>query len=75
MKPALFYIQSFWNREVVTESIATFFVAVNVGIEKGAKQEREKADAEYAARDSRREDYLRSQNISEDVIAAMRAIQ
>ena len=37
----------------------------------GVKQEREKV----ADRDSRREDYLRSQNVSEDVIAAMKAIK
>ncbi|MBR4558013.1 MAG: Rpn family recombination-promoting nuclease/putative transposase [Fibrobacter sp.] len=55
------------------ETFAEHFV--NVGIEKGAKQEREKSEAEIAARDSRREDYLRSQNIPEDVIAAMRAIK
>lgn len=55
------------------ETFAEHFV--NVGIEKGAKQEREKSEAEIAARDSRREDFLRSQNISEDVIAAMRAIK
>ena len=55
------------------ETFAEHFV--NVGIEKGAKQEREKSEAAIAARDSRREDYLRSQNIPEDVIAAMRAIK
>lgn len=55
------------------ETFAEHFV--NVGIEKGAKQEREKSEAEIVARDSRREDFLRSQNISEDVIAAMRAIK
>jgi len=44
-------------------------------VNEGIKQEREKNEAEIAARDSRREDYLRSQNIPEDVIAAMRAIK
>jgi len=59
------------------ETFAEHFVneGIKQGIEKGAKQEREKNEAEIAARDSRREDYLRSQNIPENVIAAMRAIK
>ncbi len=40
-------------------------------VNEGIKQEREKV----ADRDSRREDYLRSQNVPEDVISAMRAIK
>ena len=52
---------------------------VNVGIEKGklegAEQERKKNEIENAARDSRREEYLRSQNIPDDVITAMLAIK
>lgn len=47
------------------ETFAEHFV--NEGIKK--------SKAETAARDSRREDYLRSQNVPEDVIAAMRAIK
>ena len=41
------------------------------GIEKGAQQEREKNDA----RDSKRADYLRSQNVPDDVISAMLALK
>jgi hypothetical protein len=48
---------------------------VNVGIEKGVQQERKKNEIENAARDSRREEYLRSQNIPDDVISAMLAIK
>ncbi len=55
------------------ETFAEHFV--NEGVKKGAKQEREKADAENAARDSRREEYLRSQNVPESVISAMLAIK
>ncbi len=44
-------------------------------VNEGIKQEREKADAENAARDSRREEYLRSQNVPESVISAMLAIK
>ena len=47
------------------ETFAEHFV--NEGIKK--------SEAETAARDSRREDYLRSQNVPENVIAAMRAIK
>ena len=45
------------------------------GVEKGARQEREKADAEYAARDSKRANYLRSQNVPDSVISAMLALK
>ena len=45
------------------------------GIEKGAKQEREKNDADNAARDSKRADFLRSQNVPDSVIAAMLALK
>ena len=45
------------------------------GVEKGAQQEREKADAEYAARDSKRANYLRSQNVPDSVISAMLALK
>lgn len=55
------------------ETFAEHFV--NEGVKKGAKQEREKTDAENAARDSRREEYLRSQNVPESVISAMLAIK
>ncbi|WP_407451193.1 hypothetical protein [Fibrobacter sp.] len=41
----------------------------------GAQQEREKNDAECAARDSKRADYLRSQNVPDSVIAAMLALK
>ena len=41
----------------------------------GAKQEREKNDAENAARDSKRADFLRSQNVPENVISAMLALK
>ena len=41
----------------------------------GAEQERKKNEIENAARDSRREEYLRSQNIPDDVISAMLAIK
>jgi hypothetical protein len=41
------------------------------GIEKGAQQEREKNEA----RDSKRADYLRSQNVPDNVIAAMLALK
>ena len=37
---------------------------------KGAKQEREKNDADNAARDSKRANYLRSQNVPDSVISA-----
>ena len=45
------------------------------GIEKGTLQEREKNDAENAARDSKRADFLRSQNVPDSVIAAMLAMK
>ena len=45
------------------------------GMKKGAQQEREKADAEYAARDSKRANYLRSQNVPDSVISAMLALK
>ena len=59
------------------ETFAEHFVneGIKQGIEKGTLQEREKADAENAARDSRREEYLRSQNVPESVISAMLAIK
>ena len=41
------------------------------GMEKGVQQEREKNDA----RDSKRADYLRSQNVPENVISAMLALK
>ncbi len=41
----------------------------------GVQQEREKADAEYAARDSKRANYLRSQNVPDSVISAMLALK
>ena len=45
------------------------------GMEKGAQQEREKNDADNAARDTKRADYLRSQNVPDSVIAAMLALK
>lgn len=45
------------------------------GIEKGTLQEREKNDAVNAARDSKRADFLRSQNVPDSVIAAMLAMK
>ena len=42
---------------------------------KGAEQEREKNDADNAARDTKRADYLRSQNVPDSVIAAMLALK
>ena len=39
---------------------------------KGAKQEREKNDADNAARDSKRANYLRSQNVPDSVISVRR---
>ena len=44
---------------------------MNVGIEKGAKQEREKNEA----RISKIEDFLRSNGVSEEIISASRAIK
>ena len=41
------------------------------GMEKGAQQEREKNEA----RDSKRADYLRSQNVPDSVISAMLALK
>ena len=41
------------------------------GMEKGVQQEREKNEA----RDSKRADYLRSQNVPDSVIAAMLALK
>ena len=51
------------------ESFAEHFV--NVGIEKGAKQEREKNEA----RISKIEEFLRSNGVSEEIISASRAIK
>jgi hypothetical protein len=45
------------------------------GMEKGVQQEREKNDADNAARDTKRADYLRSQNVPDNVIAAMLALK
>ncbi|MBO7512451.1 MAG: hypothetical protein J6T54_05725, partial [Fibrobacter sp.] len=45
------------------------------GMEKGVQQEREKNDADNAARDTKRADYLRSQNVPDSVIAAMLALK
>ena len=45
------------------------------GVEKGAQQEREKNDADNAARDSKRANYLRSQNVPDSVISAMLALK
>ena len=42
---------------------------------KGAEQEREKNDAECAARDSKRADYLRSQNVPDSVISTMLSLK
>ena len=51
------------------ESFAEHFV--NVGIEKGAKQERERNEA----RISKIEDFLRSNGVSEEIISASHAIK
>ena len=51
------------------ETFAEHFV--NVGIEKGVQQEREKNEA----LDTKRVEYLRSQNIPDDVISAMLALK
>ena len=45
------------------------------GVEKGALQERKKNDADNAARDSKRTDFLRSQNVPDSVIAEMLALK
>ena len=45
------------------------------GMEKGVQQERKKNDADNAARDTKRADYLRSQNVPDSVIAAMLALK
>ena len=45
------------------------------GLEKGALQEREKNEAANAARDSKRAEYLRSQNVPDGVISAMLALK
>ena len=45
------------------------------GVEKGALQERKKNDADNAARDSKRADFLRSQNVPDSVIAKMLALK
>ena len=45
------------------------------GMEKGAQQEREKNNADNAVRDTKRADYLRSQNVPENVITAMLALK
>ena len=45
------------------------------GMEKGVQQERKKIDADNAARDTIRADYLRSQNVPDNVIAAMLALK
>ena len=55
------------------ESFAEHFV--NVGFEKGAKQERERIDAANAARDSKLEDFLRSKGVSDDIISEAIAIK
>ncbi|SMP47246.1 hypothetical protein [Fibrobacter sp. UWB10] len=49
--------------------------ALRRGVKKGAQQEREKNEADNAARDSKRADYLRSQNVPENVISAMLALK
>ena len=58
-----------YSRETIAnkgyESFAEHFVNEKI----------KKKETEIAARDSRREDYLRSQNISEDVIAAMKTLK
>ena len=45
------------------------------GVEKGALQERKKNDADNAARDSKRADFQRSQNVPDSVIAEMLALK
>ncbi len=45
------------------------------GMKKGAQQEREKNEADNAARDSKRANYLRSQNVPDSVISAMLALK
>lgn len=44
-------------------------------VNEGIKQEREKNEADNAARDSKRADYLRSQNVPDSVISAMLALK
>lgn len=39
------------------------------GMEKGAQQEREKNDADNAARDSKRAEFFRSMGVPEDIIS------
>ena len=55
------------------ETFAEHFVNVGIekGIEKGVQQEREKNEA----LDTKRVEYLRSQNIPDDVISAMLALK
>ena len=48
---------------------------VNVGIETGAKQEREKNEVANAARDSKLEDFLRSIGVSEKNVETALAIK
>jgi len=49
--------------------------AERAALRRGRMREREKNDAENAARDSKRVEYLRSKNIPDDVISAMLAIK
>ena len=44
-------------------------------VNEGIKQEREKNEADNAARDSKRADFLRSQNVPDSVISAMLALK
>ena len=55
------------------ETFAEHFVNVGIekGIEKGADQERNKNDALY----TKRAEFLRSQNVSDEVISAMLALK
>jgi hypothetical protein len=55
------------------ESFAEHYV--NVGIEKGAKQERKRNDAANAARDSKMADFLRSIGVSEKNVETALAIK
>lgn len=53
------------------ETFAEHFVneGIKQGVEKGARQEREKNEAEIAARDSKLEDFLRSKGVSDEIIS------
>ena len=46
-----------------------FLKGVASGVEKGARQEREKNEADNAARDSKMAEFFRSKGVSEEIIS------